>query len=260
MKPRVLHLNVPLQPYQGRGLRNGSQPDSIASTSYDPLAVDTSLATPHKLGPSFTTRSDELSLIDHPTYSTAPPSYHKRSRPPSLLFFRWWLPEILASVLSIAAILAIAIVLRVYNGRSLENLGLPKYLTLNGLIAAIATFDRVFLIVPVGSAISQEAWLWFASNDRVAKPKSRLRDLNLSDAASRGAWGSFIFIFCTPTRYGMAISVRVSLTRKVLDHRRCLDLDSFPGHRHLYPAANCHRKSACHSELPIYESWKHPTR
>ena len=107
----------------------------------------------------------------------------------------WWIPEISALLLSIAALLAIATVLKIYDGRALTDLNMPRYLTLNGIIAAIATFDRIFLTVPVGSAISQEAWLWFARNNEKTSPRSQLQDLGLSDQASRGAWGSFIFIF-----------------------------------------------------------------
>lgn len=209
-----MNLNIPLQLYQGRGPSNRSQHDSISSTSYAPLPVDQGFTIPRKSVLSNSARSDEVSLIEHPASSTAPPSYHRRRHPPALTFFRWWLPEILASVLSIASILVIAIVLRVYNGRSLDDLNLPKYLTLNGLVAAIATFDRVFLIVPVGSAISQEAWLWFAHNDGCANPESRLRDLNLSDAASRGAWGSLIFIFYTPKRYAAFVLDRTLADEK----------------------------------------------
>ena len=127
----------------------------------------------------------------------------------------WWIPEISALLLSIAALLAIAIVLKIYDGRALTNLNMPKDLTLNGIIAAIATFDRIFLIVPVGSAISQEAWLWFARNNKKTSPRSQLQDLGLSDQASRGAWGSFIFVFHSRGRllalFGALIMI-VSLT------------------------------------------------
>ena len=127
----------------------------------------------------------------------------------------WWVPEIVALLLSVAALLAIAIVLRIYDGRALTDLNMPKDLTLNGIIAAIATFDRIFLTVPVGSAISQEVWLWFARNNKKTSPRSQLQDLGLSDQASRGAWGSFIFIFRSRRRllalFGALIMV-ISLT------------------------------------------------
>lgn len=112
---------------------------------------------------------------------------------------RWWL-ELVACLLSVVALIAIIIVLKVYEGRSIDNLNLPSNLTLNGLIAAIATFDRIFLIIPIGSALSQDAWLWFEQNGRRNYPRSRLRDLSRSDAASRGPWGSLVFALTSPYR------------------------------------------------------------
>lgn len=145
-----------------------------------------------------------------PTVDSVKGESHKpRSSSWSIEFTRWW-PELLASLLSIIALIAIVIVLKVYEGRSIDNLNLPSYLTLNGLIALIATFDRIFLVIPIGSALSQDAWLWFAQNNQKNYPRSRLRDLSRSDAASRGAWGSLIFIFTSPYRYAIR-SVKSSL-------------------------------------------------
>ncbi|RMZ89062.1 hypothetical protein DV736_g3717, partial [Chaetothyriales sp. CBS 134916] len=129
------------------------------------------------------------------------PRRQRRPHSMRVAFFWWWVPEIVACVLSAGAILSIAIVLKVYDGRGLDDLNLPPGLTLNGLIAVLSTFDRVFLMVPVGSAISQEAWLWFSHNDAKAHPRSRLRDLSLSDNASRGVWGALVLIVCTPWRW-----------------------------------------------------------
>ncbi|KAE8454181.1 hypothetical protein EG329_005106 [Mollisiaceae sp. DMI_Dod_QoI] len=55
-----------------------------------------------------------------------------------LSILRWWIPEIVTSFLSIAALLAIVIVLRVYANRSLNDVNLPFELTLNGLVAALS--------------------------------------------------------------------------------------------------------------------------
>ena len=194
--------DYPLSVYNWRG--RAPQPDSVSSTSYDPLPAGNDYSIPRK-PVSTSARSDEYSLIDphpvHPTNTVA----HQHATFGILPALRWWVPEVLASILSIASLLAIVIVLRVYDGRSIDDLNLPQYLSLNGLVAAIATFDRVFLVVPIGSAISQEAWIWFAKNDGVPQPQSHLRDLNRSDAASRGAWGSLLFIFTSPRRYDLLV-------------------------------------------------------
>ena len=212
-----MNHDFPLKTYNWRS--NHSQPDSFASSSYDPISVDLGSldgrAISRKFFPSTSARSDEVPFFENAIPSASTPQRRRQAHSARLAFFRWWIPEILASILSICAILAIAVVLKVYDGRGLDNLNLPTSFTLNGLIAAIATFDRVFLIVPVGSAISQEAWLWFAHNDHKVHPRSRLRDLNLSDSASRGAWGALIFTFYTPWRwltvFGCLISI-LSLT------------------------------------------------
>lgn len=148
----------------------------------------------------------------------------------------WW-PELLASSLSIIALVAIVIVLRVYNGRSIDNLNLPRYLTLNGLIALIATFDRMFLVIPIGSALSQEAWLWFAKNEGKMFPKSRLRDLNRSDSASRGAWGSLLFLFTSPQRYEAWLRRDdLMLMRQVFVSLWCYNYTSLTCYYHIHSA------------------------
>lgn len=72
---------------------------------------------------------------------------------------RWWIPELFASFLSICTFVSLIFILRHYHGRALNEIDLPSSLTLNTLIALLSTVNRVALMVPVGSAISQEVWL-----------------------------------------------------------------------------------------------------
>lgn len=126
-----------------------------------------------------------------------------RSQPPDIQrtppgyqgLLRWWLPEILSSFFSIGSFIALIIVLRTFDGRGLDDLRLPSWLTVNGLVAIIATLNRVALVAPVEAAMSQEVWLWFSSAKQQSHVRSRLEDLEISDSASRGAWGSFIFLW-----------------------------------------------------------------
>lgn len=174
--------------------------NSIApSSSYDALP-SSEFSVPRKAIPKAYARSDEFSLIQDQGSSYRSVG-HTSPKPRFRLNIRSWIPELVASFFAVVSLLAIVIVLRVYNGRALGDLKLPKYLTLNGLIAAIATLERVFLVVPVGSALSQEAWLWLVNNEQESVTRSRLRDLSLSDAASRGAWGSLIAIPHSGRRY-----------------------------------------------------------
>ncbi|KUJ15929.1 uncharacterized protein LY89DRAFT_99197 [Mollisia scopiformis] len=113
---------------------------------------------------------------------------------------KWWLPEIVASTLSVATLFSLALILRLYEKRNITDLRLLSSLTLNGLIAVISTLNRVLLMVPVGSILSQEGWHWFAEKDQRKRCKSSLGDLDALDQAARGAWGSLIFLFCSRLR------------------------------------------------------------
>ena len=106
----------------------------------------------------------------------------------------WWLPEIVASIMSAALFAAIVGVLRRFDGRGLAEVSLPAHLTLNGLIAALATLNRAFLVAPVGSALMQELWLFYAAEAHKVAPSSRLIDLKAYDEASRNAWGAIKFL------------------------------------------------------------------
>jgi Protein of unknown function (DUF3176) len=124
-----------------------------------------------------------------------------RTKPSRGSFLRWWFLEILTSIISVASLLSTVVVLRHYDGLNVNDLNLPSSLTLNGIIAAIATLNRVALMIPVGSAMSQEVWLWFSSVAHKDTCRSRFSDLNLSDAASRGAWGCLVFLFVARRRF-----------------------------------------------------------
>ena len=125
--------------------------------------------------------------------------------PNVLSCLRWWIPELFASLLSICTFVSIMVVLRIYRAQALNKIDLPSSLTLNTLIALLSTVNRVALMVPVGSAMSQEVWLWLSNPRSKKNRRARLRDLELSNAASRGAWGSLLFLFRARARYSPRI-------------------------------------------------------
>jgi hypothetical protein len=112
----------------------------------------------------------------------------------STSIFSWWKFELLASIISIGSIMALALVVRRYEGRPLENINLPHSLQLSAIVAALSTVARVSLLVPVASAMSQDSWLWFSSPSQRKMRNARLKDMELTDNASRGPWGSFLFL------------------------------------------------------------------
>ena len=138
------------------------------------------------------TELDQIGLIHN--RSDKSPVSRSRWRERGHAYLLWWVPEIVASILSVASLMAVVWILRVFEGRSISDNQLPDWLTPNSIIAAISTLNRVCLLVPVSSAISQEAWLWVSSKRHKAAYQSRLIDLDLSDNASRGAWGSLVLL------------------------------------------------------------------
>ena len=66
------------------------------------------------------------------------------------------MPELFASLLSVASLISLIVLVRSYHGRGIGELNLPYSLILNGLVALISTVNIVALMVPVGSTLSQE--------------------------------------------------------------------------------------------------------
>jgi hypothetical protein len=56
-------------------------------------------------------------------------------------------------------------------------------------------------MVPVGSAMSQEVWLWFSFVAHKDTCHTRFSDLDLSDNASRDALDSLVFLFTARRRF-----------------------------------------------------------
>ncbi|EAT82767.1 hypothetical protein HBI56_066240 [Parastagonospora nodorum] len=93
-----------------------------------------------------------------------------------------WTFEILALIVALAAVAAIIGVVFRYNGRALPDW--PHDITLNALIALLATFANATISVCLSSGISQAKWIRFKQS---AAP---LSDMEAFDDASRGSWGS----------------------------------------------------------------------
>lgn len=107
----------------------------------------------------------------------------------------WWTYEIFAMVISVTAFASIVTILSIYDGHAMSTLGLPTGLTLNAIIAALATVSRASLMVPIASVLVQELWLYFAKEAKKQTCSSRLRELNVFDIASRGSWGSLLLLY-----------------------------------------------------------------
>jgi hypothetical protein len=151
-------------------------------------------------------RSTASTSYDGHDFVTAP----KRSRKP--LRHRWtsflqsWGWELAGIATSLLTLAAIVIILFVYDGRAQDAWTSQGTLTLNGLIALLATISRACMAVAVAGCISQHQWFWFASSDiggNGTGGRGRpLSDLVHFDEASRGAvWGCIEVLWKTKGRY-----------------------------------------------------------
>jgi hypothetical protein len=93
-----------------------------------------------------------------------------------------WTSEVLALLVGFAAVAAIIGVLARYNGRALPEW--PYDITLNALIALLATVANATMSVSISSGLSQSKWIRFGQAERP------LSDMEIFDDASRGSWGA----------------------------------------------------------------------
>ncbi|KAI0967295.1 hypothetical protein F4678DRAFT_483158 [Xylaria arbuscula] len=99
----------------------------------------------------------------------------------------WWWWEILAVIIGIASAAGLVVLLKSIDNTLLRQWNIP--IEPNTAVASLTTINKVALLVPAASCISQLKWRYFSSAPR------RLADLSHFDSASRGPWGSLTFLF-----------------------------------------------------------------
>ncbi|KAI1193690.1 hypothetical protein F5X97DRAFT_338685 [Nemania serpens] len=113
-------------------------------------------------------------------------------------FLRQWRFQILAATLATTSYVTLISVVACYADRPLSEWIFHDTFSINGLVALLSTMMKSALLVPITSAIGQEKWAWFSSptinSQKLSKPGKPLRDLQCLDDASRGPWGSFIWL------------------------------------------------------------------
>ena len=102
-----------------------------------------------------------------------------------------WYLEIFWSIVSFGCFVALVIVLNKFNGQPLPKW--PLGLTINTIIALLATISRTGFIIPICESISQLKWLWY-------QEERPLADLQAFDEASRGAWGTLKLLVVMQTK------------------------------------------------------------
>ena len=119
-----------------------------------------------------------------------------------------WVPEVLALATSTACLVAILIVLRIFDNQAAPTL--PYGITLNAAIATLATASRLMLIYTVTAAISQLKWCWYLKTRKI-------KDMQVFDDASRGPWGSMTLLISLRARPVASIGALVTILALAFD-------------------------------------------
>ncbi|KAL9624462.1 MAG: hypothetical protein Q9160_001425 [Pyrenula sp. 1 TL-2023] len=99
------------------------------------------------------------------------------------------------SVLGLAALIGL---LAYFNGRDQRTWHTGTAITLNAVVAAIATVTKSSLVFVISSCLGQAMWNWYAMPRQGSRRSSRhgrpLKDMQDLDEASRGTYGSLLLL------------------------------------------------------------------
>ncbi|KAI3324115.1 hypothetical protein HD806DRAFT_60614 [Xylariaceae sp. AK1471] len=137
-----------------------------------------------------------LEAIDDTTRNW--PQTSKKRVPFLLSRLKPWRFQLSALLVSLASFISLGTVALVYSGRPLSAWS-SNIISINGVVSALTTVMKTSLMVSVSDAIGQAKWSWFSPQRQSPKKLGRpLNDLEGLDAASRGTWGSLIWLFKHP--------------------------------------------------------------
>ena len=159
--------NIPVVPSEDQGSSTLNNRDDICTPSATKAShqrgwSDTTAVIPHNYKP--------VSL-----HSDASTKYDDLPKPST------WTFEIITIFVSLGAVASIIGVLARFNGHGLPEW--PYYITLNALIALLATVTNATLSVSLSSGMGQLKWVQL-------KQSGALKDMEVFDEASRGTWGA----------------------------------------------------------------------
>jgi hypothetical protein len=151
-------------------------------TAFDPTSPRSTIETRiSKHAPHWSSSTNTTTVTSEISSLQSDPK-NKSSRKAGLSRHSTWTFELLALAVALGAVTAIIGVVFRYNGRALPDW--PHDITLNALIALLATIANATMSVCLSSGLSQAKWIRFKQS---AAP---LADMELFDDASRSSWGS----------------------------------------------------------------------
>lgn len=111
----------------------------------------------------------------------------------------WWIWELIASAISLVAMIDLVAVLSKVDGRTQRSVMVgDAELTLNTIVAAFSTVIPASLAVMVAGALNQSPWNWFSSKRRGSSQFGRpLRDLETFGNAANDSWSSLKLLWET---------------------------------------------------------------
>ncbi|KAK8034304.1 hypothetical protein PG993_009299 [Apiospora rasikravindrae] len=107
-----------------------------------------------------------------------------------------WIWEAVSALVGSGCMAAVVVILWRMQGRPLSSWTFP--INLSSSIAAFVTAAKATSLLIVASCLSQSKWRHF-------QQRSRLRDFEVFDEASRGPLGSLKLLWCLRARWGLAI-------------------------------------------------------
>jgi hypothetical protein len=117
----------------------------------------------------------------------------------------WWWWEICALIIASGATVGLVVFLKVIDNKPRREWFAS--IQPNSVLSILTTVQKAALMVPVASSISQLKWHHFTSGRRA----QRLEDLQLFDSASRGPWGSLLFLLQVPTHTRAIVAASFAL-------------------------------------------------
>ncbi|KAI3321719.1 hypothetical protein HD806DRAFT_545450 [Xylariaceae sp. AK1471] len=114
------------------------------------------------------------------TSTTTPQTNH------GMQSWKSWIAEIAWLVFSVGLLISIAVVLSSFNNETIPTL--PLKISLNTVLAFLATLAKTALMAPVVECVCQLKWVWFS------QPR-HLDDIQVFEDASRGSWGSIVLLY-----------------------------------------------------------------
>jgi hypothetical protein len=163
----------------------GSSSDAEVTTRFTDVPIQPNQDPPTDLSDADISTPHLDGIATQPSCSSKL-SVERNSSPktqPHASLLHWWYLDIIAAVTSLASLATIIGVLLAYDGKSQEEWA-SDVLTINGLVAILATVCRGAFMTTVASVLSQEKW------NRFSGSTNKFEDFVIFDEASRGLLGS----------------------------------------------------------------------